>query len=244
MRFVRSTRRGAFKTIAFAVTFLAGSATRVAGTPISWEYDLVVGGTLVTLPGDVPVIIPAGTPMTVDVTFDGSGSNCGANPLVADYTIGAPGDDNTADIDFLGFDYAGFGHLEVDSTMSACNPGGFDTGLRLWIDPTDPEHPPIPIGADPTLIDWIDANDGSLFLAIPTSAFLGSAYPSGLPPLLAPCCTEPLLMSREPDNRLGVGIVDIRPIPEPGTATLLGLGALVGAIRRIRRRHATTEPRT
>ena len=229
---------GVFSLAALTIASVAVSSPRAAATPVSWEYDLTVHGTAYGTLEDFekstnPITIPNGTPLTVDVTFDTSShNNCGSNPLVADYNLGDLAG-NPVDVHFLGYDYTARGHLEIDSTMSGCTAPGLDTGLRLWVDDVDSVVPaPTAESLDSTLIAWFPLPDGDLFLEAPPSDWLGPAYPSGLSPQLSSCCGD---LEYGITPHLTIDSVDIRPIPEPTSATLIGLGALVGAIRQKQR---------
>jgi hypothetical protein len=166
--------------------------------------------------------------MIVDVTFDtASPSLCGSDPLSAVYQIGL-GTSNSSTVNFLGYNYGAFGGIEINSIVGSCNPTPTFTngGVRLFVGGN-----PTQVAPNGTQIQWF-GQFGNLFLAIPPSAFLGPAYPSGLPPQPFPFGGNNFIPGSSPN--LQIDSFQLRAVPEPATALLVGSGVVVAAMRRRR----------
>jgi hypothetical protein len=226
---VPSIRTDVFIPIALALALVTMSPNRAACSTITWEYDLLVHGTAITYPSLQQLSVPIGTPMVIDVSFDTSTPNdCGLNPTSALYPIGFNAT-NSATVSFLGYDYSAFGGLEINTILSTCLTGVTDFqfgGLRLFVDGLSG----VQVAPNATQIEWF-GQFGNLFLELPPSAWLGSAYPSGLPPEPFPFGGHNFLPGTP---TLFIDSTELHAVPEPGTAVLIGVGALATAIRRKR----------
>jgi PEP-CTERM motif-containing protein len=217
------------RVIAIALAVITVSASRAASSPITWQYDLTVHGTARTAdPFPELFTVPVGTPMIVDVTFDtATPSQCGSDPLSAVYLIGI-GNSNSSTVNFLGYNYGAFGGIEINSILGSCNPAPTFTngGVRLFVGSN-----PVQVAQNAMQIEWF-GQFGNLFLAIPPSALLGPAFPSGLPPEPFPFGGNNFIPGSSPD--LQVDSFQLHPVPEPATALLVGSGIVAAAIRRRR----------
>jgi hypothetical protein len=215
------------------------SASRAASSPITWQYLMTV---LTVGPSPQLLTVPVGTPMIVDVTFDtASPSGCGSDPLSAIYGIGFGGA-NSSTVNFLGYNYAAGGGIEINTMFTFCSPTPTFTngGVRLFVGSGG-----VQVAPNATPIQWIPGGSlpccisGNLFLWIPPSGWLGPAYPSGLPPAGAQGGIDFTLGGSSP--ALEFESTQIRLVPEPATALLLGSGLAAAAIRRrkqSRQRHS------
>ncbi len=226
-----------------ALAFVAMSASRAASSPIiTWQYDMTVHGTALTAgPSPQLLTVPLGTPMIVDVTFDPTTpSQCGSDPLSALYPIGlGSGAANSSTVNFLGYNYPATGGIEINInllTPGLCSPTPTFTfgGVRLFVNGLSG----VQVAPNATQIQWV-GQFGNLFLAIPPSDVLGGAYPSGLPPEPFPFGGNNFIPFSSPD--LQIDSSQIRLVPEPATALLIGSGLAAAAIRRrkqSRQRHS------
>jgi hypothetical protein len=198
---------------------LAGAST------ITWQYNLLVHGTAVGLSPLQLITIPPGTPMIVTVSFDTNTPNiCPGDTQSGIYLIGF-GNSNRASVDLLGYQYSASGGIEF---AGACV--GPSTAVRLFVSggvQTDPTG---------TLIQWLPAPAfGNLYLPIPPSSWLGTAYPSALAPWSSPIGGGPNFIGSSQPN-LVIESGDLRLVPEPSTWLLLSTGLAVVARRRFTKR--------
>ena len=175
---VRSPRTGGFLPTAIAVASILLSPQRATATPISWEYELLVHGSAVS-DGSL-VTVPDNTPLTIDVSIDPSSPAC-SDSYSAVYLL-------SGSADFLGFQYSVGGGLEINAGVGGPCFGGPSTGIAFGGVRVFVGDGGVADGPNATQIEWGPAPFGNLFLDIPPSDLLGSAYPAGLPPLLAQCC--------------------------------------------------------
>jgi hypothetical protein len=183
-----------------------------------------------TTPGH-EITIPNGTPLLVDVYFDTNTPNalCGSDPLSGLYFIDRGSNSNSATVRFLGYEYGASGGIEINTFASiACDGPG--SGVRLFVD-----GPAVPLDPNGTQIRWSIGGPvpfGNMFLMVPPSAWLAPAYPSGLPPEFVPFGGH-LIIGNDP--ALTIESTQLRLVPEPATAALVGVGVLIAAFRKRRR---------
>src|SRR5215471_1272930 len=134
---VTHSQRWMFLTTLLCAAIAFGVCTRPASaSTITWEYDLRVHGNAFTpspglgVPG-TPVVVPNGTPLTINLSFDSGTPNDCANPASQGGVYLISGG-NHANVDFLGFEYGGFGGIEVGN-LGPCGGNGVASGLRLFL---------------------------------------------------------------------------------------------------------------
>jgi hypothetical protein len=170
----------------------------------------------------------------VDVYFDTNTPNllCGSDPLSGLYPIDRGGNSNSAAVRFLGYQYEASGGLEINTFASiACDGPG--SGVRLFVGAA------VPLDPDGTRIVWSNSLFGNMFLMVPPSDWIAPAYPSGLPPALAPFGGH-LIFGDQPT--LTIESTQIRLVPEPATAALVGVGVLIAAFRKRRAAGRASRP--
>lgn len=193
---------------------------------ITWQYNLSVHGTVVTGPFQ-EIAIPLGTRLTIQVTFDTTTPTtfCTGNSRV--YLLGG---NNAVTIDFLGYRYSASGGIEINGTgLGGCG-AGFGSGVRLYFGGTAQQIDP-----SGTEIPWSPTPNGTLYLpGLPPSDWLGEAWPATLPPQGGTYSGG--FFFGTSNTRLTIDSGSLQAVPEPTTGALVGIGALVVALRTKQRR--------
>ena len=223
---LQSIRTAVVIPLVVALALLSLAADRAAASTITWEYDLTVQGTATGV-GDQPIVVPANTPMVIDVTFDTDSEDyCGSDPYSAFYFISA------ATVNVLGYQYSvSQGGLEINTIVGECteNPVFTDGGVRLFVS----DNGAVQTDPSGTEIDWPNGMYGILFLEFPPSAWLGAAFPTGLAPEPSPFGGNNFINYPGTED-LTIDSTEISLVPEPATAALIASGVCLLLIRRQR----------
>src|SRR5262249_32602676 len=144
------------------------------------------------------------------------------------YPIDLGQNSNAAFVDFLGYRYAAGGGIEINAPVGNCGFGGptiTNAGVRLFVGLGNA----VQLGPGGTEISW-SGQFGNLYLEVPPPAWLGPAFPSGLPPQFAPFGGNNFLVNSSP--ALFIDSTSLRIVPEPATGVLLAIALVAAAIAR------------
>jgi hypothetical protein len=194
---------------ALAVGVLFGGVERASANLISWEWNGTVGGTALLQ------TVPAGTPMSIDFTFDSAAPNVCSSTSSGIFYV------DSAQVRIGGGSYRGAGAIESSADSGTCG-AGTETLLRLFVTNAAPSilgNVPL-VSGDFLTLDLPDpANLGGLPLDLPGGLFASELHTGSAP--------SGMLRLNSVD-----GLLTPTAVPEPATIALLATGLGLAASRR------------